>query len=56
MYENISLYKQGDRVNLHQQNELDRTSALIGRLVRLLGHEFPLPSGLDGSEFESRSW
>ena len=51
----MSLYKQGDRVTLSPQDELDGTSALIGRLVRLLGHEFPLPSGLEGCEFESRS-
>ena len=51
----MSLYKQGDRVSLSQQNELGRTNALIGRLVRLQGHEFPLPSGLEGREFESRS-
>ena len=51
----MSLYKQGDRVSLSPQNELDRTNALIGRLVRLQGHEFPLPSSLEGREFESRS-
>ena len=42
-------------MNIFQQNELDRTNALIGRLVRLQGHEFPLPSSLEGREFESRS-
>ena len=44
-----------ETVNIFQQNELDRTNALIGRLVRLQGHEFPLPSDLEGREFESRS-
>ena len=49
------IQKKGDRVNVSQQNDLDRANALRGCLVRLMGHELSLSSELEGREFASCS-